>query len=116
MGQRYGQVVKSVSLTKGMQVRATISWDSCPSMNPDKAGTSPQPLGTDFDLFLCNDEKATCVVSMSADDNIEGFQQEVPETGTYDIWIMHDKDATGCGSDHPDFQEVFWILSFWWPS
>lgn len=113
VGMRVGVVIGSVELTAGTKVRSTISWDSCPADNGFDNVASPQPLATDFDLFLCSDDTESCIVSMSADDNIEGFEEEIPETGTYDMWIMHEEGATGCGYEDPDIEDVFWVISWW---
>lgn len=112
MGTRVGVKIGSVDLSAGMKVRSTISWDNCPS-KAGREGPSPRPLGTDFELFLCSDDTESCIVSMSLNDNIEGFEEEIPETGTYDMWILHEDGATGCEFDDPDIGEVFWIISWW---
>ena len=60
-------------------------------------------MGTDFDLFLWNEDTSTpFYASQTVDDSNEGFDVTLTEDGNYALYMAWPEDATGC----PDIGKV----------
>lgn len=87
--------IASWSLAANTRVRATVTWDSCPS---GPSGTGPGTLRADIDLWLCRPSAQTCVaMSRSYDNNVEGFDVTVSTAGAYEVrWGYDPQNSPGC--------------------
>jgi hypothetical protein len=82
--------------TGGTRIRASLSWDSCTSVNATNAPGAPS---VDFDMFLVDSAHNRVIYSsQSNDDNNEGFDVDLRQfgAGDYTIYVGWPNGAMGC--------------------
>jgi hypothetical protein len=95
-------------LTKGMRVRTTVAWDSCPG---GPTGTAPAAVATDIDVVLVNLSSSTPVyASQSVTDSVEGFDVIVPSTGKYALMWTNPEGAKGC--EQAGHEPLAWAVTW----
>jgi len=113
-----GQLVHLGALVPNETIRATLAWDICVS-NHDKVGESVM----DIDLFLYNNTTQQYVTtqpngrptfSSTYDDNNEGFQALITQSGDYSFMVGVPQSAVGClgTTSEPWFLEAVHGVNF----
>ena len=94
---RIGNVVFETDVSANHRIRISLAWNSCPT---GKVGNAPTTVITDYDIFLLETSPTPryWYSSQSVDDSVEGFDEEVPETGHYQVWLGSPKGAPGCSA------------------
>lgn len=94
-GRKY-QLLASYSLSAGQRLRVVVTWDACATIGNDPPATAIP----DFDVFLYTNAPPVpryYYSSQSFDDNVEGFDVTVSDSGTYDVYLAWPIGAVGCG-------------------
>jgi hypothetical protein len=92
---RLKQSIGTWSFNKNDRIRAVIAWNACttnPAASPPPSGL---PVLPDFDLFLFSPTTNSYVyASQSVSATTEGFDIDIPVTGTYDLRVAWSRAGT----------------------